>query len=75
VHYFEKAGVKNFEVCMWKVKFEIDEVAATCKITRVSPDTVCVEFTRKSGDQLAFFEIFKKISSHLNLHNDQTYSL
>ncbi len=71
----ESQGVKDFDVGHWKVKFQVGEVMAVLKILRVCADTVCVEFTRKFGDQLAFFEIFKQISSHLTVHNDQTCSL
>lgn len=75
IEYFKLKDVQNKKEGLWKVKFEFDEVVATCKLERAREDTVCVDFTRKSGCQLAFFKIYKDIAAHLTLHNDQTYTV
>ena len=62
----------------WKLKFTLsDEKAgpmkAVCNLLQVDEQVLCVEFSRKSGDQLAFLQKFKEIKNALKVYNDATF--
>lgn len=44
-------------------------------ILRVDDQTICVEFIRQNGDQLAFFDFFKETKQALNIYNDATLAV
>lgn len=46
------------------------DLEVKCRVLAVDAQTVCVDFSRKRGDQLAFFEWYAEVVRHLTLHND-----
>jgi len=44
-------------------------------ILRVDDGTICVEFNRISGDQLAFFDFFKQTKQALSIYNDAIFAV
>jgi hypothetical protein len=62
----------------WKMKFtlnleKVGQIEVVVNLLRVDDSTICLEFSRKRGNQLAFFEFFKKTKQSLNLYNDATF--
>lgn len=49
------------------------DLEVKCCVLAVDAQTVCVDFSRKRGDQLAFFEWYAEVVQHLTLHNDVPY--
>jgi len=68
--------VKNLYVSktQWKVKFDMpdSDLKITCQLLRVDLNKVCVEFTRRVGDQLGFFAVYQDIEKYMFIHNDET---
>lgn len=63
----------------WKCKFTLkDEKAGPIQMSvsllKVDDTTTCVEFSRKNGNQLAYFETFKGIKDQLKIYNDATFA-
>jgi len=44
-------------------------------ILKVDDKLVCVEFNRKQGNQLGFFEFFKKTKQQLDIYVDSTFAV
>lgn len=71
IDFIEKSGYKHKLVdSQYKVKYQIlsegeEEVDVTAKITRVNKDKYCIEFERKGGDSLAFYNHFNNIKEFL----------
>jgi len=76
VRFLHQQGIHDFYVSktQWKLKFDVPEsgLKLTCMLLQVDMDKVCVEFTRRLGDQLHFFAYYQQIAKHLELHNDAT---
>lgn len=75
IRYLRVQQVQDYYVSktQWKCKFECKGVKVTCQILQVQKDKVCVEFTRRMGDQLGFFNLYQEMAKHLELHNDTTH--
>jgi hypothetical protein len=55
----------------WKMKFELPwGVKVACELLRVDDHTICVEFSRLSGDSLEFYKYYKEIAQRLSIYND-----
>ena len=62
----------------WKLKFVLKDarsgpIQCNASLLRVDDSMLCVEFARKSGDQMVFLEKFKAIKTALNVYNDATF--
>lgn len=73
--FLEKSEVQTFSISeqQWKLKFELKGIKIACVLYQVSEGKLCVDFTRMSGDALAFFETYKDILRALEIHNDETF--
>lgn len=70
VDYVEKMGYEHKLVDkQYKLKFQIlqdqERIDVTAKVTKVDKDKYCLEFDRKSGDSLAFYNHFNNIKEFL----------
>jgi hypothetical protein len=50
-------------------------IKVVVNILRVDDQTICVEFSRQNGDQLAFFDFFKETKKALSIYNDATFAV
>jgi hypothetical protein len=62
----------------WKLKFVLKDersgpISCAATILRVDEGMLCVEFSRKSGDQMVFLEKFKQMKEALRIYNDATF--
>lgn len=76
----DQAKAIRFSNETYKVNFELPGLQAKCCLLKVEqPESeqplVCVDFTRKSGDQLSFFEWYEVAAAHLTLHSDATLQI
>jgi len=62
VRFLHAQGIHDFYISktQWKLKFTVPEqgLKMTCMLLQAGPDKVCVEFTRRLGDQLQFFAYY-----------------
>lgn len=75
-----KDSSPNIAADKWKMKFTLKDdksgpIDVTVNILRVDDSIICVEFNRKQGNQLAFFDFFKQMKKSLNLYNDATFAV
>lgn len=70
--YTAKAADGKYKVKVEILSAEQAPVDMTIKILKAGADKYCVEFQRTSGDQLDFFNVYKKIKEDLDLE-DATY--
>jgi hypothetical protein len=62
----------------WRLKFALKDsrcgpIQCVANLLCVDDSTLCVEFSRKSGDQMVFLEKFKGIKDALKIYNDATF--
>ena len=56
---------------MWRIQFTTQAgMRVACTLLKVDHERICVEFLRKNGDAFEFYELYKEIALHLNVHND-----
>ncbi len=55
----------------WKMKFELAEgLKVAVELLHVDEHTICVEFSRISGDSLEFYKQYKTMAQRLSIFND-----
>ena len=55
----------------WKMKFDLSEgLKVAVELLRVDEHTLCVEFSRISGDSLEFYKQYKSMAQRLSIYND-----
>lgn len=50
-----------------------EKIEITANITKAAADKYCIEFNRKSGDSILFFEQFKNIKEYFGELINATY--
>ena len=60
----------------WKMKFDLSEsLKVAVELLRVDEHTICVEFTRISGESLEFYKQYKAMAQRLSIFNDAVIGL